>query len=357
MSNIIKYIKKYKDITFEEEAFNEIDNLVLSELTYLNFDGIIPEDRNTITLDNAIKEYLKQYTYRETKKEGIAQKDAYKIIQVLKNSRRYKNIMLYNYIYIGNKRMQFSAMVYKYKKMFTYIAFEGTDDLLSGWKENFNIAYMFPTISQKAAIDYLNKAMSLFDKNVMVGGHSKGGNFALIASMYCSPLKRLKIRKIYNNDGPGLRLKEMNSKEYQKIKDRYVHIVPNYSYIGVLLRNDKYKVVKSSRKDIMSHSALTWQINDKEFTTTNLSKMSKNLEKGVITWLDGHNDNQRKKVINNIFNAIEETGIEKLSSMIKLKNIMKIVNSLKSIDQESKELAIDFIKFNTNYIKENRVAE
>ena len=357
MSNIVKYIKKYKDITFEEESFNEIDNLILSELTYLNFDGIIPEDRNTITLEVAIKEYLKQYTYRETKKEGIAQKDAYKIIQVLKNSKRYKDIQLYNYIYIGNKKMQFSAMVYKYKKMFTYIAFEGTDDLLSGWKENFNIAYMFPTMSQKVAIDYLNKAMSLFDKNVMVGGHSKGGNFALVASMYCSPLKRLKIKRIYNNDGPGLRLKEMNSKEYQKIKDRYIHIVPNYSYIGVLLRNDKYKVVKSSRKDIMSHSALTWQINDKEFAYTNLSKMSKNLEKGVITWLDGHTDSQRKKVINNIFSAIEETGIEKLSSMIKLKNIMRIVNSLKSIDQESKDLALDFIKFNTNFIKENRAAE
>ena len=107
----------------------------------------------------------------------------------------------------------------------------------------------------------------------------------------------------------------------------------------------------------MSHSALTWQINDKEFAYTNLSKMSKNLEKGVITWLDGHTDSQRKKVINNIFSAIEETGIEKLSSMIKLKNIMRIVNSLKSIDQESKDLALDFIKFNTNFIKENRAAE
>lgn len=354
MSNIIKYIKKYKDITFEEETFNEIDNLILSELTYLNFDGIIPTNRNTITLELAIKKYLKQYTYRETKKEGIAQKDAYRMIRLLKDSNRYKNILIYNYIYIGNKKMQFSAMVYKYKKIFTYIAFEGTDDLLIGWKEDFNIAYTFPTVSQKAAINYLNKAMSIFDKHVIIGGHSKGGNLALVASMYCNPLKRLKIKQIYNNDGPGLRLKEVNSKEYRKIKDRYIHIVPNYSYFGVLLRNDKYRVVKSSRKDILAHSVLTWQIDNNILATTDLSRISKNLEKGVITWLDNHNDNQRKKVINSVFKAVEDVGIDKLSSATKIKNVIKIIRNLKNIDQETKELAVDFIKFNTNYIIENR---
>ena len=357
MADLLKYIKKYKNVKLEKEKFNEIDNIILSEITYLNFDGIIPTDNNTITLDIAIKEYLKQYTYRETKKEGIAQKDTYKMIGLLKGSDRYKNILISNYSYIGNKKMQFSAMKYRYKKKFTYIAFEGTDDLLSGWKENFNIAYMFPTISQKCAIKYLNETMGIFDTNVMIGGHSKGGNFALVASMYCNPFKRLKIKKIYNNDGPGLRLKEMNSKEYRRIKDRYVHIVPNYSYVGILLRNDKYRVVKSTRKDILAHSVLTWKINDKELAITNLSKISKNLEKGLLLWLDNHDDNQRRKVINTIFKAIEDLGIEKLSSMTKLKNIFKIINSLKNIDEESKDLAVDLIKFNTNYILENRKSE
>lgn len=354
MSNILKYIKTYKNTTFEKERFNEIDNIILSSLTYLNFDGIIPTDKNVITLDMAIKEYLKHYTYKETKKEGIAQKDTYKMIVLLKDSNRYKDILISNYSYIGNKMIQFSAMKYKYKKLFTYIAFEGTDDLLSGWKENFNISYMFPTLSQKYAIKYLNETMSFFDNNVIVGGHSKGGNFALVASMYCNPLKRLKIKTIYNNDGPGLRLKEMNSKEYKKIKDKYIHIVPNYSYIGILLRNDKYRVVKSSRKDILAHSVLTWQIKDKELYTTKLSTISKNLETGLLLWLDNHNDSQRKKVINTIFKAIEDLGIDKLSSMTKIKNIFKIINSLKNIDEESKKLALDLIKFNTSYIFDNR---
>jgi len=354
MANILKYIKKYKNVSFEKEKFNEIDNLIFSELAYLNFDKIVPNDRNTITLNEAIISYLNKHTYKETKKEGIAQKEAYKLLKFLVDSNRYKNVLIYNYIYIGNKNIQFSAMTFKYKREFIYVAFEGTDDLISGWKENFKIAYKFPTISHKEAINYLNKTIKWYDRNVIVGGHSKGGNLALVASMYCSSLKRLKIKKIYNNDGPGLRLKEINSIQYRRIKDRYVHIIPNYSYIGVLLRNDKYNVVKSSRKDIMAHSILTWEIKDKMLVSTTLSKISKNLEKGLIIWLDNHNDSQRRKVINTVFKTIEDLGIDKLSSATKIRNIFKIVRSLKNIDEESKELAVDLIKFNTSYILENR---
>ena len=354
MSNIIKYIKKYKNVLFEEEKFNEIDNLIFSELTYLNFDKIVPNDRNTITLNEAITAYLNKYTYKETKKEGIAQKEAYKLLKLLVDNNRYKDVLIYNYIYISNRNIQFSAMTFKYKKEFTYVAFEGTDDLMSGWKENFKIAYKFPTLSHTEAIKYLNKTVKWYDRNVIVGGHSKGGNLALVASMYCNSFKRLKIKKVYNNDGPGLRLKEINSKEYKKVKDKYTHIVPNYSYIGVLLRNDKYEVVKSSRKDIIAHSILSWEIKDKKLVNTSLSKISKNLEKGLIVWLDNHDDTKRRKLIHTIFNTIEASGIDKVSSLAKLKNVTKLISNLKNIDSESKELAIDLIKFNTNYIMENR---
>lgn len=354
VAGIVKYIKKYSNCTFLEKPFNEIDNIIFSQLTYLNFEKIVPNDNMTIALNEAIKLYLENYTYKETKKEGIAQKDTYKLLNSLLNSKRYKDVHISNYIYIGNKDIQFSAMVFKYKKLFKYIAFEGTDDLISGWKENFKLVYQFPTISHKYAINYLNNTIKLFDKNVIVGGHSKGGNLALVAAMYCNPLKRLRIKKIYNIDGPGLRLKEFNSKAFSRVKDKYIHIVPNYSYIGVLLRNNEYKVIKTTRRDIMAHSPLTWVIDDNKFVETNLSKFSKNLETGVITWLDNHNDLKRKKVVNTIFQAIEDCGIDKLSSLGKLKNLMKVINSLKTIDPETKELAVDFIKFNTSYILENR---
>ena len=39
----------------------------------------------------------------------------------------------------------------------TYIAFRGTDDTLTGWKEDFNMAYKCPVPAQKMAVKYFNQ--------------------------------------------------------------------------------------------------------------------------------------------------------------------------------------------------------
>ena len=43
MGTIIDYIKEYGKYTFLEKPFNEVDSLVLSQFSYLKFDGIVPE--------------------------------------------------------------------------------------------------------------------------------------------------------------------------------------------------------------------------------------------------------------------------------------------------------------------------
>ena len=64
---------------------------------------------------------------------------------------------MYNYKYIWDTDTQFGAVCFKVKKKFIYVAFEGTDNLLSGWKEDFQMAYEFPVPSQKLAVKYLNE--------------------------------------------------------------------------------------------------------------------------------------------------------------------------------------------------------
>lgn len=41
MENIIDYIR-YTNETFEEKKWNEVDSLVLCQLSYLKFDGLVP---------------------------------------------------------------------------------------------------------------------------------------------------------------------------------------------------------------------------------------------------------------------------------------------------------------------------
>ena len=44
MSNIIDYMKWRGDLTFAQDSFNEIDNLILSQLVYVELNNIVPGD-------------------------------------------------------------------------------------------------------------------------------------------------------------------------------------------------------------------------------------------------------------------------------------------------------------------------
>ena len=313
MAGINTYIKEYGDKTFNEEKINEIDNVILSSIVYLNFDGIVPKNKKSISLCEAGNIFLYKYNYFDVSKLGIAQKVSYKILKQIVNTKRYKDIQMYNYKYIWDTDTQFGAVCFKVKKKFIYVAFEGTDNLLSGWKEDFQMAYEFPVPSQKLAVKYLNENIKLFDKNIIVGGHSKGGNLALVSSMYCKNRINKKIKQIYSNDGPGLKKEQIESENYSKIRDRLIHLVPNYSYVGVLLRNDKFTVIKTNRKDFMAHAVSSWQVNKNEFIRENLSSISDSFRKSLLKWLDEHDLNQREKMISTVFKTLEESGIKNLN--------------------------------------------
>lgn len=42
MGTILDYLKEYGDYSLEEKPFSEVDSLVISQLSYLKFDGIVP---------------------------------------------------------------------------------------------------------------------------------------------------------------------------------------------------------------------------------------------------------------------------------------------------------------------------
>jgi len=201
MKNIYSYIEQYGKYTFEEVEFNEIDAMIFSFLTYANYQRILKKGER-LTLEQASELHAKAYV--DAKKEIIAVRDGMKLLYRLKDVKRYKDCWLSDYVYLGNKQIQFSALAFEYKKGHLFIAFEGTDALFSGWKENFLLGCDFPTISHQEAIHYMNKHFTFMRKSLIVGGHSKGGNLALVASMYANVFVRMKIKMIYNGDGPGL---------------------------------------------------------------------------------------------------------------------------------------------------------
>lgn len=345
MENIFNYVEKYGDISFSEKKFNDIDNLVFALFNYLDFTKT-DINRGNRTIETIGYEYLNANTYKDISKIGVPQRDAYKLLKILVLKERYKNIVLADYIYIVDHEKQFSAVTFKIDRHLSYICFEGTDQIISGWKEDGEMACRFPIPSHIEAVKYVDRNVRLFGPKVIIGGHSKGGNLALVAGMYMKKYKKFKVQKIYSNDGPGLRKREFESREYKKIKKKYIHIVPDYCIIGVLLRNDIYTVVKSSRDDILSHSITTWAVEDDYLVPHVLSEKSKNFEKGMLDWLDRHDDVERMRIIKAFFKVFEDAQIEDTVNMVKIKNIFKIIHNLNNIDKETKELMKDFFVFN-----------
>ena len=337
--NLFEYAKKYQ-YTFDEKEFNEVDNLVFSILSYVDFNKLIL-NKNT-TIKDAADIFNKIHIKKEFKYEMMAVKDGIKLFNIVKDNKRYKNIRISNYAYIGDEKEQFSAITFDISDKVSYISFEGTDKLVSGWKEDAMTSYVFPVPSQRSAIKYLNKYFTFSNKKLIIGGHSKGGNLALVSSMYCNFLVQKKIIRIYSNDGQGLRKDEIDSKKYMKIYDRYNHIIPYNSFVGILLRHESFDeslTVDSNKPLLLSHSAGSWIIDNNHFIRRDISSKSIKIDKIMSNWLDKYDYFTRKEFIDDIFNVLKKNNITEISQFKKnITNVFKLVKYSNDISKKSKNM-------------------
>ena len=340
--NVYDYVDEYGMYSFDEKEFNEVDAVIFSFISYAKLHEIIMPGKS-YTINEVGRMHLG--IYNEKDRNIIAVREANKMIRYMKDSKRFKDCILSKHEIIQNKDIQFGALSIEYKKGYIYVSFEGTNELFSGWKEDFILGYEFPTISHKAAIDYLNKYYTFSFKNLIVGGHSKGGNLALVASMYANALVKCKIQKIYNVDGPGLLEHEFNGKLYKNILPKYTHIMPEYSIIGLLLNHSNDQVVKSNRKGFLAHNVVYWEIDKTKtkFVRTKLDPLSKELDKQIADWQKNYSKEDRKEFVENIDKIMEQAGVDSILDLKEdNKNIFKIIYESKDINAHSQAMLNDF---------------
>ena len=342
--SLLKYIDNYKNYTLEEKEFNEVDNIILSLLTYINLDDIL-NSNSKMTIKDAANIYFNKYDEKDNKFNIIAIRSAIKIFDKIKDTKRYKDIIMFNYEYIKGENEQFKAITFVIKENLYYVAFEGTDELISGWMEDLRTSYTFPVEAQLSAKKYLHKNFLFKKCNLIIGGHSKGGNLALTSSMLSNIFIKKKIIKIYSNDGQGLRKKEIESKQYKLIENKLTTIIPNYSIVGLLLRGKNYTVIKSSKKGIMAHDATTWVVEDNHFKRDNLSRFSNVFNDGFSKWLDKYDYSKREIFVKEITKILKENNIESLLQIKEKKTLLiKLIKSTKDIDPFVKNMIFDLIK-------------
>ena len=346
MANALDYVKEFGHIPFSRKTVNDIDNAIFSLLNYVNYTETSINKPGEHTLEEVGNEFLKAHTYKEMQKVGFAQAEAYQMLRLVVKAERFRHIIVDDYIYETAPGLMFSVLTFHITKNLDFISFEGTDELVCGWREDFELSCSFPVESHFKARDYLIRHIDPWgSKKVIVGGHSKGGNSALVGSMFLDKRRIKHIIKIYNNDGPGLRTHEFMSKEYAALKDRYVHIVPHSTYVGSMLHHNNYVVVKSDKENVMSHAILSWQVKGDKFELAPRSAMSLETEARLWAWCDLHGDEDRKKILEAVMGAIESSNIRETNSIVKPKNIIKIIRQSKKIDKETRELIIGLIRY------------
>lgn len=356
MKNIFNYIKKYGSKTIEEVELNDVDFLVFSSISYVPFNNIFLDKKSHYTLGDLHRIFFNSTSDIDNKNNIIALRKSIELFSLIGVCERYKNIELFNYEYIGNENCQFCALSLKILKNLVFVSFEGTDQLLSGWEEDFQISYKFPVPAQKYAISYLNKYFKFGFEKLILGGHSKGGNLSLVSSMFCHFWIRSKIIKIINFDGPGLLLKQFSSSKYKKVYDRYYHIIPSFSLIGLILyHSDNYKVVDTYEKSIFAHDFTTWKINDLSFSFTELSYISKTFSIASLKWLEKYSSNDKKLFVSSLFDVCRRAGIDDLLEIKadKIGSILAILKESKNLDATTSNMIKDFIDFVVNYFKDD----
>ena len=343
MANVFDYIQWRGDLSFAAAPLNEVDNLILATLSYLDFSGLLPEEG--LPLSQVSQRYFQLHPYQKEPLGLLLPSQFQDLLLQAGASARFAPVRVWAHVnQIDEVReMQFSATAFSLGEGTTYVAFRGTDDTLVGWKEDFNMTVSFPVPAQEEAAAYLDGlALSTGDRLVL-GGHSKGGNLAVYAAAFCTPAVQDRIQTIWCSDSPGFSAQLFRFPPYRRIRERIRALVPRSSVVGLLLDNDWELVpVESSALGLLQHNGLTWQVMGPRFLRAEaISKGSLQADKTLHALLRELDGEQRQQLINGLFSSWQQSGAKTLSDLVtegrKGQTLRAIYDTLSHFDKNMRD--------------------
>lgn len=321
MFTIYDYLDYYKNCSFEEVGFNQMDAMLFACLVYLPI--------KSFSENKSYKDFVSYaYTFYKDDYSGVMKPSSFALLNKIKTSKRYENIIISNFKNVRNNDTQFGAMSVRFNDNLL-IAFKGSDSSLISWIENLRLNYQYPTYTQSKGIKYAKDNILDSDKNVYLVGHSKGGNLAMCAGMEIPSGLRDKVKVIYNFDGPGF-LKKEYDKKFNLIKEKVVNIVPTGSVVGMCLYNDNFKSVKSKDLAFGEHYPVGWGVFGEFFVKTSLSRVSKQIHEMTTTNLDAVDKKQLGETIEELCKGL---GVDYDSDFhLSMSEIWEIIRNMKGID-------------------------
>ncbi len=334
-ANIMDYVTWRGDLTLQHSPWSPVDSLIMANLCYNDL-GAQAETRQGVLL----RELAPQ---RPPLPKGTGQLFIQwrELLDAMAVTARYGSIRLHDYVNVVDeeREIQFSAVTATLPDGRCCICFRGTDNSIVGWREDFTMAFESPVPAQMEALTYLEHASLISIGDMILVGHSKGGNLAVYAAAHASPQTQARICSVYSFDGPGLDDATAASEGYRRISSRVHSVIPQSSVVGLLMAyHPDYTVVRSSAAGFQQHDAFTWQLIGPRFDELGeVDKGSRLMDETVHDWLRTASREQRRLFVDTLFDLLESTGAQTLNELKtdKLRSALAMLAASRKIDPET----------------------
>lgn len=341
MGDIISYVKEKGNLSFEEWELNDVDSLILSQLSYLDFQNTLAEQRKFSISLSALKELQYSEAFVQN---TLSPKKNKELFFAAAESKRFGGIFPAYYINILDTKneKQFAAITFRLAKHTYYIAYRGTDGSFVGWKEDLNLSFSKNIPAQLDAVYYFEEVSKRRRGIFLLGGHSKGGNLAVYAAMTCHTKSKKKITAIYNHDGPGFLPEVFSLEEYQEVSKLIHKTIPQTAIVGLLLeQHGDYSVVESDAFAFLQHDPFSWVVENGAFVPIkSVTFFSEYTNKTLNTWINQLDMETRKLFVETLYHVLKSTNAKTFPELLEQggEAMRLFIKNLRATDPEVKKL-------------------
>ncbi len=351
MSNVHDYIYWRGDLSFEQDPLNEIDALIFSEFSYIDFSKIAPQhlEEGKLTIKEAANLWDEADPADFMPTGYLHHAQAYEILTLAGESQRFQDLVIASNIkeISFEDESQFGVTSFYRKGKPFFLAFEGTDLRSMSWKEDLQMTYLTAIPSQNKALEFLKDHLNKNPHPVAIGGHSKGGNLAIYAAIFMEEKHQNFIEEIYSFDAPGFPQNILETKSYKQIADRIQSFIPQDSIIGLLLHKlEEQIVIYSHASELAQHDVYSWEMKGREFIPSELSQGALEIQLILNELLDELSLEERELFSEALFTIIGDGKNDFITGdrSYTLQKIPEMIREYRELDAESKQILFKVLR-------------
>ena len=352
MANILDYLNWRGDLTLAQSPFNEVDNLILAELSFVNFTGIVPGpgEGEGVPLHAAAEAFFRSHEGGDMGMGVLVPDEIPTLLRKMAECPRFREMKVNCFCdhLDVRKAEQFAAATVELGDGSIYLSFRGTDDTIAGWKEDFLLGCQPEVPAQKKAVAYVKAVAAQYPRRkLMLGGHSKGGNLAVYSGIFVPLAIQRRISAVWSNDGPGFYGAVLETPQHARLEGRVHSIVPKSSVVGMLLEHEEsYTVVDSDQVGLWQHDGFSWQVLGTGFVTLReVSRQGRRNDLALKEWVRRLPVDQREKFVDGLFEVLTASGATTLTDLKEdgFRAAGAMVRAMKDMEKDTRDALFNAI--------------